>query len=91
MRAVFDKQTNIAIDQELYGIIAVSSRTYDGIYKVIVSDIDWNREIVILDIDQPCRNVYCFFSDFGRYVHENVKDAETALKTLGFGEGLNDY
>ncbi|GEM_PF-5827757 len=91
MRAFFNKETNIVVDQELYGIIAVSTRTYDGVYKVVVSYIDWDKEIVIFDVDQPCRNVYCFFSDFSRYVHENGEDAEAALKTLDFGEGLNDY
>lgn len=47
MKLVYDKQINIDIGQEFYGIIASSNSTYNGIYHIIVDDIDWNTEEII--------------------------------------------
>ena len=57
MNFIYSKETNIKFGQTLYGIIAVSCGTYDGVYPIVVDEIDWNHEEVVFTIDQPCGTV----------------------------------
>lgn len=91
MKLVYNKEINIEVGQEFYGIIAVTSRTYDGIYPVKVDDIDWNNEEVIFKIDQPCGYVSCYFIEFNKYVFNSEKEAEEAIQKLEFGEGMFEW
>lgn len=91
MKLVYSKEINIEIEQEFYGIIAVSNRTYDGIYPVKVDDIDWNTEEIIFKVDQPCQYVSCHFNEFDRYVFPSEKEAQEAKQDLEYGEGMYEW
>jgi len=89
MNFTYKKETNLTIGQKLYGIIAVSRYTYDGIHTVTVHDIDYNNECVIFKVDQPCGYVFCSFDEMKYYVFETEEEAKTRTHSLEFGEGLN--
>lgn len=91
MKLVYSKEINIEIEQEFYGIIAVSNRTYDGIYPVKVDDIDQNTEEIIFKVDQPCQYVSCHFNEFDRYVFPSEKEAQEANQDLEYGEGMYEW
>ena len=61
MNFIYEIKSNIEVGQKLYGIIEGSTYTYDGVYEIIVNEIDYNRKIVVFDIDQPCKQVACDF------------------------------
>ena len=85
------KEANIEIGQTLYGIIATSIYTYDGIFLITVEDILWDREEVVFEVEQPCRHVSCSFYEMETYVFETEEDAIEKYKTLDFGEGIFAY
>lgn len=87
----FKIETNIEVGQTLYGIIGVSTQTYDGVYSIRVYDINLNEEVVIFEIDQPCGFVSCDFADMDKFVFESNEEAENKMKELDFGEGLFRY
>lgn len=91
MNFEYKKETNIREGQILYGIIAVSTTTYDGVHKVEVDEVDWNKEIVIFKVDQPCEYVSCEFEDMECFVFETKDEAEIRQKTFRFGEGMHSY
>lgn len=91
MNFVYSKETNIKVGQTLYGIIAVSSSTYDGVYPIVVDEIDWTHEEVVFAINQPCGSVVASFIDMHYYVFESEDEAKQALETAEFGEGLFEY
>lgn len=91
MNIVYSKEINIEIGQTLYGIIAVSTRTYDGVYPIVVDRIDWNNEEVVFRIDQPCQYVSASFCEMQYYVFESEEHANIASDTIEFGEGLYEY
>lgn len=90
MKFTYKKESNIKIGQVLYGIVEVSTRTYDGVYEVTVYGIDWNNEIVIFTIDQPCGYVECSFYDMNTCVFETREEAIEAEKNIDYfgGSGL---
>ena len=88
MKFEYQKSTNIKEGQKLFGIIAVSIYTYDGVYPVIVSTIDYNEEEVIFEVDQPCGCVKCSFGEMGFLVFESEEEARHMLPSLDFGVGL---
>ena len=91
MEFKYKKETNLKRGQKLYGIIAVSTRTYDGVYPIIVDRIDYNNEEVIFEIDQPCGYVSCSFSEMNDYVFESEAEAQAKMDNLEFGAGLYEY
>ena len=91
MKLEYIKKINIEIGQTLYGIISASPGTYDGVYPIVVDEIDWNNEEVIFKIEQPCEFVSCNFDEFEKYIFENYKNAKSKEKELSFGEGLFEY
>ena len=91
MEFKYKKEVNIDIGQELYGIIAVSTRTYDGVYPVTVYAIDYNNEEVIFEVEQPCRYVSCTFREMKDYVFESEAEAKNKMNNLEFGVGLFEY
>ena len=91
MNFVYSKEINIEIGQTLYGIIAVSSRTYGGVYPIVVDWIDWNNEEIVFAIDQPCQYVSASFCEMQHYVFESETHANIALDIVEFGEGLYEY
>lgn len=90
MKFTYTKQCSVTIGQELYAIIGPSIRTYGGVYKVVVSEIDYNMEQVIFDIDQPCNQVCCSFADMDKYVFESQAEAEK-MYANGTTEGLHSF
>ena len=88
MKFEYKKETNIKEGQKLFGIVAVSIYTYDGVYPVTVYDIDYNEENVIFKVDQPCGYVSCSFRDMEYYVFESEEEAENMQSGLEFGDGL---
>lgn len=91
MKFEYTKETSLEEGQELYGIIAVSSYTYDGVYPITVSHIDYNNEKIIFEVDQPCVYVCCYFHEIEDYVFETETEAKKAAETLDFGLGLYVY
>jgi hypothetical protein len=91
MNFIYSKEINIEIGQTLYGIIAFSTRTYDGVYPIVVDWIDWNNEEIVFKIDQPCQYVSASFYKMQRYVFESEEKANIASDTIEFGEGLYEY
>lgn len=91
MKFNYTMETNLKIGQALFGIIAVSTRTYDGVHPIIVHEIDFNNEEIIFEVDQPCRYVVCDFYDVDRYVFETEEEASEAKYDLRFGDGLVFY
>lgn len=84
---------NIKVGQKLYGIIECSTRTYDGIYEIIVDEIDYDGYRVIFKIEQPCQYVQCSFYNMDKYVFETKEKAENEYNSdnFNFGEGLYEY
>lgn len=91
MNFTYKKEVNIEPGQKLYGIIAVSRMTYDGVHPVIVDRILWDDEEVIFKVDQPCGYVSCMLDEMEDYVFKSEEDANAKLKTLDFGVGMFDY
>lgn len=91
MKFEYKKEVNIEVGQTLYGIIAVSTRTYDGVYPIIVENILWDEEEIVFEIDQPCRYVSCSFYQMKDYVFETEMEAIERQKTLDFGVGMFEY
>ena len=93
MNFVYEVKTNINVGKILYGIIGVSTRTYDGVYPIKVHEIrpDSSGGIVIFSIDQPCGFVSCDFDDMDKYVFETEEEASEKIKELDFGAGLFEY
>ena len=90
MNFVYEKKSNIKIDQKLYGIIADTRCTYRGVYEIIVDDIDWNDEIIYFSINQPCGQVACTFSEMALYVFETEDEAKNTIEKVDCEEGLID-
>ena len=84
----YRKEANIEVGQTLYGIIATSIYTYDGVYPITVEEILWDREEVVFEVEQPCQHVSCSFYEMETYVFETEEDAIEKHKTLDFGEGM---
>lgn len=51
MKFEYKKECNIRIGQRLYGIIALTSATYYGVYGIEVACIDWNEEHIIFNVN----------------------------------------
>lgn len=92
MNFKYKAETNIKIGQKLYGIIACSPSTYEGVYEITVAAIyfDDGGE-VIFDIDQPCVQVSADFSDMSSYVFETREEAEKQLKNINVFNGAGLY
>ena len=84
-------KSNIEVGQKLYGIIEGSIYTYDGVYEIVVNEIDYNRKIVVFDIDQPCKQVACDFYEMEHYVFETEDEANAAFEKIEWANGLRDY
>lgn len=91
MNFVCEIKTNIEVGQKLYGIVEGSIYTWEGVYEITVSEIDYNRKVVIFDIDQPCGRVACDFDKMEEYVFETEKEANEASKNVRWENGLRDY
>lgn len=91
MNFTYTKESNLTIGQKLFGIIAVSRYTYDGVHPITVDCIDYNNECIIFQVDQPCRQVFCSFSEVESFVFETEEEAKNQIPNLEFGEGLNAY
>ena len=91
MKFKYKREANIKIGQRFYGIIGVSLTTYDGIYSVVVDEIDWNKKIVIFKVNQPCEYVSCEFDDMECFVFETEEEAQKRYKEQPFGKGMYDY
>lgn len=67
--------------------------TYNGVFPIIVDDIDYNLEEIIFKIDQPCGYVYCTFSEMEKFVFETEEEAKAKLTNTKFkyGEGVMAY
>lgn len=91
MNFVCEIKTNIEVGQKLYGIVCGSIYTWEGVYELTVYEIDYNREVVIFDIDQPCGQVACDFYEMKEYVFETEEDAQIASKDVRWENGLRDY
>ena len=88
MQFEYEIKTNIKIGQELWGIIAVTTSTYEGVFPIKVYDIDHNNREIIFEINQPCRYVSCNFAELKVYVFESQLEAEIQEGKLSFGEGM---
>lgn len=91
MQFTYKKECSLKEGQKLWGIIAVSIYTYDGVHPVTVGDIDWNTEEVIFNVDQPCGLVACTFEEMAELVWRTKAEAEEAQNLLEFGRGLYPY
>ena len=91
MNFVCEIKSNIEVGQKLYGVVEGSIYTYDGVYEIIVNEIDYNRKIVVFDIDQPCKQVACDFDEMKDYVFESEDEANTAFENMEYTNGLRDY
>lgn len=88
MKLIYNKEINIEVGQEFYGIIAESYKTYGGIYPIKVDDINWNTEEITFIVDQPCQCVSCYFEEFDKYVFVSEQEAQEAKQYLNYGEGM---
>ena len=91
MNFMCDININMVVGQKLYGIVEGSVYTYDGVYEIVVSEIDYNRKIIIFDINQPCGQVACEFSEIEKYVFETKNEADAAFYNIEWADGLRDY
>ena len=91
MNFIYEIKSNIEVGQKLYGIVEGSIYTCDGVYEIIVNEIDYNRKIVIFDIEQPCKQVACDFHEMEHYVFETEDDANAAFEKIEWANGLRDY
>lgn len=88
----YKAETNIKIGQKLYGIIACSPSTSEGVYEITVTAIYFdNGGEVIFDIEQPCGQVSADFSDMRSYVFETREEAEEQLKNVNVFNGGGLY
>ena len=91
MNFVYEIKSNIEVGEKLYGIVEGSIYTYDGVYEIVVNEIDYNRKIVVFDIDQPCKQVACDFYEMEHYVFETEDEANAAFEKIEWANGLRDY
>ncbi len=91
MKFTYKKETNLEVGQKLYGIVAVSIYTIDGVHPVIVDNIDYNNEEVIFKVRQPCWYVSCSFREMEDFVFESKEEATDKMSSLEFGMGLQAY
>lgn len=91
MKFEFKKDCSLKEGQQLWGIVAVSIYTYDGVQPVTVHDIDYNEEEIIFKVDQPCGLVACTFEEITELVWKTKEEAEKAQTLLEFGRGLYPY
>lgn len=91
MNFVCEKKTNIEVGQKLYGIVEGSIYTKEGVYELTVEEIDYNREIVVFNIEQPCEQVACEFYEMKNYVFETEEEAQNASKDVRWENGLRNY
>lgn len=82
------KECNIECGQKLYGIIVCSTCTYEGVAEMTVYHIDYENDIVIFEVDQPCNYVYCSFDEMKDYVFETESEAIKASKTIRYMDGF---
>ena len=88
MKYTFKKETNLEIGTILWGIVGVSSCTYDGVRQLKVYSIDWRYDqVIFFDVDS-CTYVGCRFAEFDRYVFCDPEEAAQKQETLEWGEGL---
>ena len=90
MEFKYKVESNIEIGQTLYGIIATTMCTYGGVFPIVVDEIDYNEQEIIFKIDQPCKFVYCTFSQMNDLVFETENEANTKFTNtkFGYGEGM---
>lgn len=91
MNFICEIKTNIEVGQKLYGIVCGSIYTWEGVYELTVEEIDYNREVVVFNIDQPCGQVACEFYEMIDYVFETEEEAQIASKDVRWENGLRDY
>ena len=91
MNFVYETKSNIEVGEKLYGIVEGSIYTYDGVYEIVVNEIDYNRKIVVFDIDQPYKQVACDFYEMEHYVFETEDEANAAFEKIEWANGLRDY
>lgn len=91
MKFSYKKECSLKVGQELYGIIAMSIYTYEGVFPVVVDEIDYNREEIIFEVKQPCRYVSCSFYEIERFVFESEEEANNRSLHLSIDEGLHAY
>lgn len=94
MKITYKKEVSLSIGQELYGIIAWSGETYQGVHPITVCEIDWNSDWIIFSVDQPCGYVFCKVMNMEKYVFETEEEAQTVYKDNNYdeiGEGLMPY
>lgn len=91
MKFSYKKECSLKVGQELYGIIAMSIYTYEGVFPVVVDEIDYNREEIIFEVKQPCRYVSCSFYEIERFVFESEEEANNKFLDFEIDEGLHAY
>lgn len=91
MKLEFQKTINVNISDKFYGIIEASTRTYNGVYEIIVDKINWNEEYIVFDIEQPCQQVMVYFYDFDKYVFNTKEEANQMYEKMYTVEGLTEY
>lgn len=91
MNFICDIKTNIEVGQKLYGIVEGSIYTWEGVYEITVDEIDYNRKLVVFNIDQPCGKVACDFNEMKLYVFETAEEARISSKEVRWENGLRDY
>ena len=88
MRFTYTKECNIECGQKLYGIVVCSTHTYEGVTEMTVDHIDYENEIVVFAVDQPCEYVYCEFDEMDDYVFETESEAQMAAKLVRYFDGF---
>lgn len=88
MNFVVTKSSNIKEGQTLYGIVVCSTCTYEGVHEIKVHHINYEDELVIFSIDQPCAYVYCNFNEMKEYVFETEDEALEAAKHVRYIDGF---
>ena len=91
MDFIYKKETNVKIGQKLYGIIAMSLHTCNDVYPITIDYIDYNEDLIIFTIDQPCKFVCCNVEDMKQYVFESEEEAKNAIDNLDSDEGIYVY
>lgn len=91
MNFTYKKECNVEFDQKLYGIVAMSPYTCNGVYPIVVDNVDYNDELVIFTINQPCQFVCCDFDSMSAYVFESEEEAKNAMDDLDADEGIYAY
>lgn len=91
MNFTYKKETNVKIGQKLYGIISMALHTCNDIYPITIDYIDYNDDLVIFTIDQPCKFISCGIEDMKQYVFESEEEARNAIDDLDSDEGIYAY